>query len=127
MCLRKVVGTTLFALLAGSVPGVGAQTTPGHVSNGLRIFVTGHSFHVFVAPMLAELVLAAGIEGHEQVGLQSLGGSTVMRHWDVPDSVNTAKAALMSGGVDVFTMSPVVSVPDEGIARFLALGLERNP
>ena len=94
---------------------------------GLRVFIMGHSFHMFVAPRLAPLAKAAGIEGHTLAGQQSLGGSRVQQHWDLPDEKNLAKAALREGKVDVITMSPNWVVPDEGIERFVELGLEHNP
>ncbi len=109
---------------------VSANTAAGQSSPppaGVRVFTTGHSFHAFVPPLLEQLARKAGITGHQQVGVQRLGGSTVLRHWELPDSLNPAKPALIGGQVDVFTMSPVVAVPDEGITRFAALGLQHNP
>ncbi len=94
---------------------------------GERVFVTAHSFHIFVAPRLATLAKAAGIQGHQLVGAQMIGGSKVIQHWNLPDEKNKAKAALTAGQVDVLTMSPHVYLPDEGIDRFVALGLEHNP
>jgi len=100
----------------------GAENPPGQ-----RVFVMGHSFHVFLGWRLAVLAKAAGIEGHQQVGTQAIGGSRVQQHWDLPDDKNKAKAALKAGEVDVLTMSPNWIVPDEGIDRFVELGLQHNP
>ncbi len=97
------------------------------VTPGQRVFVTAHSFHIFVAPRLESLAKAAGIEGHELVGAQMIGGSKVIQHWNLPDEKNQAKTALRDGKVDVLTMSPHVYLPDEGIDNFVALGLEHNP
>ncbi len=94
---------------------------------GERVFVTAHSFHIFVAQRLAPLAKAAGIEGHVLVGQQMIGGSKVIQHWNLPDDKNKAKAALTTGDVDVLTMSPHVYLPDEGIDRFVELGFKRNP
>lgn len=94
---------------------------------GLRIFYTGHSFHMFVPPRVEQLVKAAGIEGHKLVGTQGIGGSRVIQHWDLADDKNKAKPALTSGEVDVFTMAPHLAIPDEGITKFAELGLEHNP
>jgi hypothetical protein len=94
---------------------------------GQRVFVTGHSFHTFVAEGLASLAESAGIRGHELVGRQMIGASRVLEHWDLPDGQNDAKAALVAGRVDVLTMSHNWSIPDEGIALFAALGIEYNP
>ena len=94
---------------------------------GLRVFYTGHSFHMFVPPRIEALVKAAGIEGHKLVGTQGIGGSRVIQHWDRPDDQNKAKQALKAGEVDVFTMAAHVQIPDEGITKFAELGLTHNP
>ena len=94
---------------------------------GLRVFYTGHSFHMFVPPRIEQLVKAARIEGHKLAGMQGIGGSKVIQHWDLEDGKNKAKPALESGQVDVFTMSPHLMVPDDGITKFAELGLKHNP
>lgn len=108
-------------------------------TQGLRVFTTGHSFHFWVAPILAQMAQSAGIKGHEVAGEMRLGGSTVLNCWDIPNAVrpvtgkprkqppeNTAKKALATGRVDVLTLSPIW-MPDEGIDKFAAFGLEHNP
>ena len=107
--------TILAALAVSSVKGAS-------VAEGQRVFTCGHSFHVWVVPMLTEMVQAAGIEGHQVAGLSSIGGSRVIQHWDQPDETNKAKQALRSGAVDVLTLSPIWVVPQEG----LPLGLPRK-
>ena len=94
---------------------------------GLRVFYTGHSFHMFVPPRVEQLVKSAGIEGHKLVGTQGIGGSRVIQHWNLADDKNKAKPALSSGEVDVFTMAAHLQIPDEGIAKFTELGLKHNP
>lgn len=94
---------------------------------GLRVFYTGHSFHMFVPRRVEQLVEAAGIKGHKLVGTQGIGGSRVYQHWDLDDDKNKAKQALTSGEVDVFTMAAHLTVPDRGIASFTELGLKHNP
>lgn len=94
---------------------------------GERVFVTAHSFHIFVANRLAPLAKAAGIEGHTLVGAQMIGGSKVSQHWNLPDEKNKAKSVLNTGETDVLTMSPHVYLPDEGIDRFVELGAKHNP
>jgi len=94
---------------------------------GLRVFYTGHSFHMFVPRNVEQLVTAAGIQGHKLVGTQGIGGSRVIQHWDLADDKNKAKPALTIGEVDVFTMAAHVAIPDEGITRFTELGLKHNP
>lgn len=111
------------AALKEPPPAVVAQSEKGE---GLRVFTCGHSFHVWVIPMLAEMALNAGITGHAVAGRSAIGGSTVMKHWDVPDDKNIAKQMLRAGKVDVLTLSPIW-LPEEGIEKFAALGLEHNP
>jgi hypothetical protein len=93
----------------------------------MRVFVTAHSFHIFVADRLGPLAKAAGLRLHEPVGRQMIGGSSVKQHWNLPDENNPAKAALTAGEVDVLTMSPNWMVPDEAIEFFTNLGLKHNP
>ena len=99
------------------------QTTP---PAGQRVFFASHSLMWYVPKPLGEMAEAAGIKGHKLVGLQSLGASTTLQHWNLADDKNEAKKALKTGEVDVFIMSPI-SFPDEGIENYLKLGLEHNP
>lgn len=114
---------TAFSLLAAfvAVRCLAADAPPGQ-----RVFVTAHSFHIFVAKGLAPMVEAAGIKGHT-IGAQSIGGSTVLQHWNLPDEKAVAKRALLAGQVDVLTMSPKWDFPDEGIDRYVEFGLKHNP
>jgi hypothetical protein len=111
-------------LLGLNRPAPGTEVGPA--DQGLRVFSAGHSFHMFVPKMLAELAGAAGIAGHRQAGVSSIGGSYVHQHWDVADEKNSLKAALRAGQVDVLTLSPIY-LPDDGIENFVRLGLEHRP
>lgn len=91
-----------------------------------RVFSAGHSFHVFVPPLLSEVARSAGIKEHESLGLSAIGGSRVIQHWNVPDDKNNAKKALRAGTADVLTLSPI-HLPDDGIEKFVALAVEHNP
>jgi len=93
---------------------------------GLKVLTAGHSFHVWMPPLVAEMAKAAGIPGHEQLAISSIGGSKVIQHWDLPAAKNKAKPVLESGKADLFTMSPTF-LPDPGIENFVKLGLEHNP
>ena len=93
---------------------------------GLRIFSAGHSFHVWMQGGLTEIARNAKIAGHEGLGVQGIGGSQVIQHWNLPDEKNTVKPALMTGKVQVLTLSPIY-LPDEGIEKLTKLGLEHNP
>jgi len=93
---------------------------------GLRVFYTGHSFHMFVPQQIEQIVKVAGIKDHKLVGTQGIGGSRVIQHWDLTPN-NKAKAALTTGDVDVFTMAAHLAIPDDGISNFTELGLTHNP
>jgi len=93
---------------------------------GLRVFYSGHSFHMFVPGRMGQFAKSAEIKEYQQAGTSSIGGSRVIQHWDKADDMNTAKKALMEGKVDVFTMAPHLKIPDEGIDKFVELGLKHN-
>lgn len=93
---------------------------------GLKVLTAGHSFHVWMPPLVAEMAKAAGIQGHEQLAISSIGGSKVIQHWELPPEKNKAKPVLESGKADLFTMAPTF-LPDPGIENFVKLGLEHNP
>ena len=127
---RNRVILASLALMAGLCPlapsGRAQDKVPAPVPAGQRILSAGHSFHVFMPGILKDLARGAGIKDHAQVELQSIGGSRVIQHWDLAEEKNKAKAALRTGAVDVFTLSPIY-LPDEGIANFTAFALEHNP
>ena len=126
--VHKPIVALMIALSFGPVLQAPAQDTArSPMPSGVRIFFTGHSFHMFVPKLMDKVVVAAGIDGHKLVGVQGIGGSRTIQHWDKPDAENKAKAALKTGEVDVFTMAPHVLIPDEGITNFVALGLQNNP
>lgn len=95
------------------------------IAQGQRVFTCGHSFHVWVPGIVADLAKLAEIPQHTQVGLSSIGGSRTIQHWDIPEEKNTAKTALKTGKVDVLTLSPIF-LPDPGIENFTTLALEHN-
>lgn len=95
------------------------------ITQGQRVFTCGHSFHVWVPGIVADLAKLSEIPDHVQVGVSSIGGSRTIQHWDIPDEKNTAKAALKTGKVDVLTLSPIF-LPDPGIENFTTLALEHN-
>jgi hypothetical protein len=101
---------------------------PGHPPSspkGQRVFYASHSLMWYVPQPLASLTSAAGITGHEVAGVQAIGASRTLQHWDKPEP-NQAKQALKTGKIDVFVMSPI-QFPDEGVENFVKLGLENNP
>jgi hypothetical protein len=116
----------LFCATTANAAALPSDSQPAPIDRGQRIFLCGHSFHVFVYKILDEMARSAGIKDHQSVGVSSIGGSRVIQHWDVPDEKNKAKAALRAGTVDVLTLSPIW-LPDEGIENFAKLGFEHNP
>ena len=102
-----------------------AHSQPSPALEGLRVATCGHSFHVFTYAGVAEMAKSAGLS-HQLAGLSSIGGSTVVKHWEVPEETSKVKQVLKAGGADVLTLSPIW-LPDEGIERFVQLGLEHNP
>lgn len=95
------------------------------ITKGQRVFTCGHSFHVFVPAIVADLAKKAEIADHTQVGMSSIGGSRIIQHWNVADDKNRAKEALKTGKIDVLTLSPIF-LPDPGIENFTQLALEHN-
>jgi hypothetical protein len=135
MAMRAAsIGLALLLLLAGQLAPAraekpkgppekpGAESTP----KGRRVFYASHSLMWYVPTPLGEMAEAAGIKGHKLAGLQKLGASRTLQHWNLPDGQNKAKDALKKGDVDVFVMSPI-QYPDEGIDNYVKLGLEHNP
>jgi len=85
-----------FLLLAVSIGCLGRADSARAQTDvqGQRVFFSGHSFHVFMPPILADIAKKADVKGHTQVGLSSIGGSRVLQHWDVVEEKNQAKKAL---------------------------------
>lgn len=113
-------------ILAGLSSLLGnAQELLPPITEGQRVFTCGHSFHIFTYQQVDEIAKSAGLK-HRLAGLSGIGGSTVSKHWSIPDETNKAKAALSTGKVDVLTLAPIW-LPDEGIAEFVKFGLQHNP
>lgn len=106
-----------------AVPSVAVAAAPGA---GVRMVSVGHSFHVFMPNILREMAAAAGIQGHVQAGLSSIGASRVIQHWNVAEGKSKAKEVLSAGQADVLTLAPIF-LPDEGIENFAKLAHEKNP
>ena len=95
------------------------------ITQGQRVATCGHSFHVFTYQQVAQISQSAGLE-HKTVGISSIGGSTVQKHWAVPEEKSEVKKVLKAGGADVLTLSPIW-LPDDAIEQFVKLGIEHNP
>jgi hypothetical protein len=103
-----------------------ARAAAVNVPKGARVYSIGHSFHVFMPPILTQIARLAGIADHHQAGISSIGGSYVIQHWDAPGGKSKAKAAIESGKLDVLTIAPLY-LPDEGIENFVRLVSEKSP
>lgn len=111
---------------AQGAPGIAVQKPSAAAPKGQRVFYASHSLMWYVPEPLGELATAAGIQGHELMGLQKIGASRTLQHWELPDAENQAKRALGTGRVGVFVMSPI-QFPDDGVENFVKLGLKHNP
>ena len=83
---RSIFATSALLLLAFCSPA------PTQETKGQRIYFSGHSFHYFMPPILADMAKKAGIKDHTQLGLSSIGGSRVYQHW-APAQTSTPKTA----------------------------------
>ncbi len=135
MKLRIAVGLlSLFALTSCQSPyasPVSAAGSTAHrlsvpVANGQRIYACHHSYFLPIPAILTELADAGGYPDQVIVGSNYIGGSKSLQHWNIPDATNAAKAALVSGKVDVLILTPVY-LPDAGIEKFAQLGFDHNP
>ena len=64
---------------------------------GVRIFSAAHSLNWYVPDILAQLASEYGIQGHQQVGLQSLGASRTIQHWELNGGKNQAQTGVGEG------------------------------
>lgn len=124
-CLMTVPALALMPVAGGAVLDKKDSHHAEPITKGQRVFTCGHSFHVWVPGIVADLSKKANIPHHEQIGLSSIGGSKVIQHWNISDEKNKAKEALKTGKVDVLTLSPIF-FPDAGIENFTNLALEHN-
>jgi hypothetical protein len=83
-------------------------------TKGQRIYFSGHSFHFFVPPILADIAKKAGIKDHTPLGMSAIGGSRVAQHW-APAQTTTPKTA-----TDIVLPADAITVAST--ARFPAAG-----
>ena len=115
----------LLATLLLTAPLTHADDLLPPITTGQRIATCGHSFHVFTYKQVEEIAKSAGLV-HQLVGISSIGGSTVQKHWLVPEDKSAVKQVLKTGQLDVLTLSPIW-LPDDAIEQFVKLGIEHNP
>src|SRR5947209_4175190 len=124
--MNRFVSFILLACALVTITGLHAAENTSAPPQGKRVFYASHSLMWYVPEALGELAAAGGIKDHKLAGLQKIGASRTLQHWNLPDAQNEAKKALKTGQVDVLVMSPI-QFPDEGIENFVKLGLQRNP
>jgi hypothetical protein len=127
---RRALVTVRFAFVVAFLPlGIAAEASKPSDSaaapKGQRVYSAGHSFHVFMPGILADIAKNAGIADHKQVGLSSIGGSYIHQHW-AKEGEKDAKAILPIEKPDIFTMAPIY-LPDDGIENFVKLVAEKTP
>lgn len=126
---RRPLLAALLALIAiGAAPLLGAAPSKDSAAappKGQRMFSSGHSFHMFMPPILAEIAKSAGINDHVLVGVSSIGGSYTHQHWAVQGE-KSAKVIVPKEKPDVFTIAPIY-LPDDGIENFVKLCAETTP
>ncbi|HEY7428615.1 MAG TPA: SGNH/GDSL hydrolase family protein [Gemmataceae bacterium] len=120
-----LLGAAFVPALPAAVPEKNNGELAAPITTGQRVFSCGHSFHVWVPAIVADLCKKAAISNHVQIGVSSIGGSRVIQHWDIAEEKNKAKQALKTGKVDVLTLSPIF-LPDAGIENFTTLAREHN-
>lgn len=114
---------------ATAVVGVKVEAKAGEAkpAGQTKVFICGHSFHMFLTGHLPQITRLAGIEASPISGSQGLGGSQVKWHWELPDDKDRLRKAIKAGEVDVLTVAPNIQLPDEGIDKFAELLMEHNP
>lgn len=126
VAIASVLAATLGMTAAHADADHAKVTKP--IDQGQRLFIAGHSFNVFICSPLEALAKEAGIAGHTTYGVQFIGNSTPLQHWNqATDETNIAKRALRTGELDVFTMSPNATMPEEAIDKFADLAQQTNP
>lgn len=83
-------------------------------TKGQRVYYSGHSFHYFMPPILADIAKKADIKDHAMLGISAIGGSRVYQHW-APAATATSKTAK-----DI--VLPVDTIPVVSTARFPSSG-----
>jgi len=122
---RTAIALALSLSVAGSAWGQEPTKNTATVPQGLRVYSAGHSFHVFMPKILEEITTSAKVEGHQQLGVSSIGGSYIHQHW-AKEGDKAAKTVIEREKPDVFTIAPIY-LPDDGIDNFVKLCSEKSP
>lgn len=88
---------------------------------GKKIQWVGHSFHWFLPGPVAQLAKEAGIVGHQDLGIDRIGGSRPCQHWSKGGDTNAVKEVLKAGTADIMTLATREEAPDPCIPKFVEL------
>src|ERR1700677_2578775 len=105
---RRAAVVLTSVLLFAACSSLQAQETKGQ-----RVYFSGHSFHYFMPPILADIAKKADIKEHTQLGLSAIGGSRVYQHW-APAQTNTSKTAKIDLPADTITVLSTSRFPSSG-------------
>src|SRR5947209_415974 len=75
----------LFLTASSALPAEGE-------TKGQRVYYSGHSFHYFMPPILADIAKKAGVKDRTMLGISAIGGSRTYQHW-APAQTSTPKTA----------------------------------
>ncbi|HSI87018.1 MAG TPA: hypothetical protein VK970_24745 [Candidatus Methylacidiphilales bacterium] len=118
---------TLMLTCVSSFAQSSSTAKTAKASDGVSIYVCGHSFHQFIAEPLAALAKEAGMSKHRTAEKFYIGGSNPLQIWDIPDTENPTRAALRQGNIDILTLSPNIKMPDKGITLYADYAIKYNP
>jgi hypothetical protein len=83
-------------------------------TKGQRVFFSGHSFHYFMPPILADIAKKAEIKDHTQVGLSAIGGSRVYQHWNAPQTAVAKASNAATLPTETITVGSTAQFPKSG-------------
>ena len=102
------------------LPCVGRADDPPR----LRVFYTGHSFHMFVPGRVALTAKAAGVKEYQLAGTQGIGGSKVIQHWDKDKGDNQARKALETFDTPYTPAHTLIRALRASLKRIVGEGME---
>src|ERR1700761_5863457 len=96
---------TLLGVSVAAVSSMKAPIMNVAAPKGKSVQWVGHSFHVFLPAPVAQLAKEAGIVGHQNLGVDRIGGSEPCQHWNKGGDTNAVKETLKAGAADVLTIA----------------------
>src|SRR6202453_3192602 len=106
---RRAAVVLTSVLLFAACSSLQAQETKGQ-----RIYFSGHSFHYFMPPILADIAKKADIKDHTQLGLSAIGGSRVYQHWAPAQTATPKVFKDIDLPADTITVASTARFPSAG-------------